>query len=156
MTDWDHTTNRDDDQVNGAFFLIRRDLFERLGGFDERFFVYFEEVDLARRAAELGYRSHYLATARAFHRGGGCTDQVKARRLTYSIRSRLAYASKHFSRVSATTLALATILIEPISRIIACALRGSVTGCAETVRGFRPVWKEAPGILGRMLGTRPR
>ena len=43
------------DQVIGAFFLIRKSVFELCEGFDERFFVYFEEVDLALRVKKLGY-----------------------------------------------------------------------------------------------------
>ena len=49
-------TTRDVDQVIGAFFLIRRHVFEALGGFDERFFVYYEEVDLSLRARQRGHR----------------------------------------------------------------------------------------------------
>ncbi len=47
MLEWDHGDSREVDQVMGAFFLVRRALFETLGGFDERFFVYFEEADLS-------------------------------------------------------------------------------------------------------------
>ena len=61
MTEWDHLSTRRVDQVIGAFFMIRRSLFERLDGFDERFFVYFEEVDLARRAAQSGWASLHVA-----------------------------------------------------------------------------------------------
>ena len=42
------------DQINGAFFLIRHDLFKKLNGFDERFFVYMDEVDLSYRAKNWG------------------------------------------------------------------------------------------------------
>jgi N-acetylglucosaminyl-diphospho-decaprenol L-rhamnosyltransferase len=42
------------DWVSGAFFVIRRELFERLGGFDERYFMFAEEMDLCWRARELG------------------------------------------------------------------------------------------------------
>ena len=47
---FDHLTSCKVDLVIGAFFLVRRDLFSELGGFDERFFVYFEEVDFTLRA----------------------------------------------------------------------------------------------------------
>ena len=43
MQQWTHDTTQYVDQVIGAFFLIRQPLFESLGGFDQRFFVYFEE-----------------------------------------------------------------------------------------------------------------
>lgn len=85
------------DQVIGAFFLIRREVFIRCNGFDERFFVYFEEVDLSLRAKQLGYASYFLSDVAAFHKGGGCSEQVKAARLFYSLRSRVLYAQKHYS-----------------------------------------------------------
>src|SRR5437773_121156 len=107
MVEWDHRQSREVDQVMGAFFLIRRPLFEALGGFDERFFVYFEEVDLSLRARVLGWRTFYLSTAHAYHHG---SEQVKKRmqpaRLFYSLRSRILYAYKHFSPSTATLVTL--------------------------------------------------
>lgn len=132
MADWDHRQTRVVDQVIGAFFLVRRETFEALGGFDERFFVYFEEVDLSRRARDAGWRSVYLADAQAFHVGGGTSRQVKARRLFYSLRSRLLYSFKHFSWTGAMLVTFATLLVEPLSRTLLALLRGSWSGVKET------------------------
>jgi N-acetylglucosaminyl-diphospho-decaprenol L-rhamnosyltransferase len=140
MAEWDHRTDRDVDQVIGAFFLVRRDLFELLGGFDERFFVYFEEVDFSLRAAAEGFRTHFLSEARAVHRGGGCTDQVRARRLSYEIGSRCAYAWKNFSRPSAVLLVAASLTLEPLVRLAASILRGPPGSFGETLDGFRMAW----------------
>lgn len=117
MREWDHRSTRTVDQVIGAFFLIRRPLFEALGGFDERFFVYYEEVDLARRARQAGWSSLYLAEAQAFHRGGGTSGQALGRRLFYVLRSRLAYFAKHGSWLDRTVVGLTTWLVEPITRL---------------------------------------
>lgn len=116
MSEWDHSECRRVDQVIGAYFLMRRDLFEAHGGFDERFFVYYEEVDLARRCADAGWASWYLATTQAYHKGGGTSHQVKAHRLFYSLRSRLQYAQKHFSWAGLVAVWIATLLIEPVTR----------------------------------------
>ena len=89
MAEWDHAQTRQVDHVIGAFFLVRRDLFDALHGFDERFFVYLEDLDFSHRAHQTGWLSVYLADAQAFHVGGGTSNQVKARRLFYSLRSRL-------------------------------------------------------------------
>lgn len=96
------------DQVIGAFFLIRKYVFDKCHGFDERFFVYFEEVDLSLRAKHLGYSSYFLSDASAFHKGGGCSEQVKAGRLFYSLRSRILYAQKHYSWMEFTALVMLT------------------------------------------------
>jgi hypothetical protein len=123
MRDWDHADTREVDQVIGAFFMVRRPPFVALGGFDERFFVYFEEVDLALRARRAGWRSVFLAQAQAFHKGGGTTDQVKAQRLFYSLRSRLLYGQKHFGPLSRMLLFAITWALEPFSRVAHLGLR---------------------------------
>ena len=147
MSEWDHATNRDVDQVIGAFFLIRRTVFEALNGFDERFFVYFEEVDVSYRARQAGWRSVYLATARAFHAGGGTSQQVKAARLFYSLRSRLLYGFKHFSRLRAWALVGVTLLVEPISRLVFSAIRGGREDVLNTLRAYGMLWRALPSIL---------
>jgi N-acetylglucosaminyl-diphospho-decaprenol L-rhamnosyltransferase len=79
------------DQVIGAFFLVRRTLFETLNGFDERFFVYFEEVDLSYRARQKGYSSYFLAQCLYYHALDRCVSQTEAHRLCYSLESRFKY-----------------------------------------------------------------
>lgn len=57
------------EQVSGAFMLFRREALERLGGFDDGYFLYFEDFDLSRRAARLGDVA-YLPEMRLVHFGG--------------------------------------------------------------------------------------
>ncbi len=151
MTTFDHQETCDVDQVMGAYFLIRRSLFERLGGFDERFFVYFEDLDLSLRARQLGWRSVFLAQARAYHRGGGISDQVKAHRLFYSSRSRILYAFKHFKRAEAWVVCFATLAVEPVSRLVQGVLRRSGRELVDTIRGYLMLWQDVPNILQRAL-----
>lgn len=147
MGEWDHKQNRVVDQVIGAFFLVRRELFDALTGFDERFFVYFEEVDFSYRARRAGWQSAYLADAQAFHSGGGTSNQVKARRLFYSLRSRLLYSLKHFSRLGALGVLLATLLLEPVSRAVLALLRLSWPGLKETWLAYGMLWQDLTAIL---------
>lgn len=144
MAEWAHDSTRDVDQVIGAFFMVRRELFESLNGFDERFFVYFEEVDFSYRARQAGWRSVYLADAQAFHAGGGTSNQVKARRLFYSLRSRLLYAFKHFSWAGAVLVMLSTLLVEPMSRSALAVARLSWTSLKETWQGYGMLWQWLP------------
>ena len=83
------------DQVIGAFFLVRRELFTRLDGFDTRYFIYYEEVDFARRALGQGFHSYFLKEARIVHRGSVSAGQVRDTRLYHSLRSRIIYARRH-------------------------------------------------------------
>jgi GT2 family glycosyltransferase len=132
MKEWDHSNTQEVDQVIGAFFLVRRELFQVLGGFDERFFVYFEEVDFSYRAKQLGWSSVYFSEAQAFHIGGGISLKVKAKRLFYSRRSRILYAFKHFNKLSITIILVATLLVEPISRTALILFDRSVISFKET------------------------
>jgi N-acetylglucosaminyl-diphospho-decaprenol L-rhamnosyltransferase len=139
---WAHDETRVVGQVMGAFFFVRRDIFEALGGFDERFFVYFEDVDFAVRARARGWSSVYLASARAFHRGQGTTASATARRTLYFCRSRILYARKHFGAAGAAAVTVATLALEPLARLLA-----RPTSAASTLRAFAALWGELPAIL---------
>ncbi|MBM3800841.1 MAG: glycosyltransferase family 2 protein [Acidimicrobiia bacterium] len=128
------------DQVIGAFFLVRRTLFESLGGFDPRFFVYFEEVDFSLRARRLGFRSYYFADVAVCHLGGGSSRQVKAARLFYSLRSRLLYGFKHYTLPSAVTLALLTLSVEMAARVASAAASMSIAKLSETLQGYAALY----------------
>ena len=128
--------SREVDQIIGAFFLVRRTLFETLGGFDPRFFVYFEEVDFSLRALQKGFRSYYLSAAAVYHKGAGSSQQAKAARLFYSLRSRLLFGFKHYPFLEALTLAVLTLTVEMIARLLAAVGSLSMSRLVETVQGY--------------------
>lgn len=63
------------DMVSGACFAIGREAFQELGGFDERFFMYFEDADLCRRAAAAGMPIRYVPSAVVTHIGGASSSE---------------------------------------------------------------------------------
>ena len=156
MLEWDHRENREVDHVMGAFFLIRRPLYEALKGFDERFFVYLEDLDLSFRAHQAGWRSYYLADAKAYHKGGGTSDQIKALRLFYSLRSRILFGYKHFDYLPAMCVLFGTMLIEPFSRLILAISRRSVMQVKETITGYELLWRSMDSILRAARGAKQR
>jgi GT2 family glycosyltransferase len=143
MREWDHRTSRRVDHVIGAFFLVRRRVFEALGGFDERYFVYLEDLDFSLRASQAGWSSYYLTEARAFHKGGGSSEQVKAERLRYLLRSRLQFGYRHFGMVAATMVALGTLLFEPLVRVGAALGAGRPGQARDTIRAYWGLWNPA-------------
>jgi GT2 family glycosyltransferase len=151
MEEWGHGENREVDHVIGAFFLMRRCLFEQLNGFDERFFVYLEDLDFSLRAKESGWASYYLADARAYHKGGGTSEQIKARRLFYSLRSRILYGYKHFTPTQATLLLLSTLSVEPLLRLAFSLLRGAFKSIAETISAYLMLYRALPEFLADIL-----
>jgi N-acetylglucosaminyl-diphospho-decaprenol L-rhamnosyltransferase len=149
MIDWSHDRSREVDYVSGAFFLVRRSVFEELGGFDERFFVYFEETDFSKRMWARGWRSWFYADAVAMHRGGGLTEQAKADRLFYAAASRILYAGKQFRPIDAFAFALIALTLEPAVRIGSAVVSGSFGAALENARGYgrlyRAVWRLVRG-----------
>ncbi len=135
------------DQVIGAYFLIRSKLFRQLGGFDERFFVYFEEVDLSVRARSAGWRSACLPGVAAFHLGGGSSQQIKARRLFYFLRSRLLYSGKHFSWAGLSYVVFATLCIEVCTRSILAVFQCSWQRLCETWCAYGMLFRWLPQWL---------
>jgi N-acetylglucosaminyl-diphospho-decaprenol L-rhamnosyltransferase len=97
------------DWVPGAFALVRHELFDRLGGFDERFFLYYEEVDLCRRIRAAGLRVQYWPELRVHHIGGvsartvaGATVARSGSQLTlWRARSGLLYYRKNHGWLTA-------------------------------------------------------
>lgn len=80
------------DWAMGACMLIPRDAFERVGGFDERFFMNSEEIDLQRRLTTISVPSVYLPEVSVEHEGGGSSPS--ARRRGWVTDSRFQYAHK--------------------------------------------------------------
>jgi N-acetylglucosaminyl-diphospho-decaprenol L-rhamnosyltransferase len=63
--------------VSGACLAIRRDLFTQVGGFDDNYFMYFEDVDLGYRLGKLGYTNLYVPEVSITHIGGESTKAIK-------------------------------------------------------------------------------
>lgn len=85
------------EQVSGAAFLIKKDLWRDVGGMDERFFMFYEEVDLCRRLKDLGYNIYYLPAARIIHLGGGSRHKDSEAVKRYSRKSMILYFQKYES-----------------------------------------------------------
>lgn len=85
--------------VTGACLMIRRDLFEAIGGFDENFFMYFEDKDLCKRVKELGYEVIYYPTTTIIHLLGGSSHGIKKSVSKYYRDSQLYYYQKHLGKL---------------------------------------------------------
>lgn len=100
MRDYDHRTSRDVDQPPGACLLLRREVIETVGVFDEELWLYFNDVDLCKRIKAKGWRIHYLVEAPVVHHVGMSTRRFE-RRVVEWHRNRLAYYRKHYGRLGA-------------------------------------------------------
>jgi GT2 family glycosyltransferase len=94
LREWQHASERRVDLAIGAALCIRRAVFDRIGTFDERFFLYHEEVDFAKRAAAAGFETWYVPASEAIHEGmGSARGQYNVEKRKQ--RSRRAYWIKH-------------------------------------------------------------
>jgi len=82
------------DWVSGACFLVRRSAFEQVGGFDESYFMYAEDVDLCWRLGQYGWRAAYAPAGEVVHRQGVSTDHHPYRMIIEHHRSLLRFAAR--------------------------------------------------------------
>ncbi len=102
--DRDPNEEREVDWVVGGCFLVRRDLFLELGGFDERFFLFFEDTDFCRRVRELGKRVVYYPAVSGTDRKRRLSEGSALRLLTTRVgRAHVASAAKYFWKWRART-----------------------------------------------------
>ncbi len=100
------------EQPAAAFLLFRRDAFEAVNGFDDRFYpIWFEDVDFCKRLAENGLRVRWVPRARASHIGGHSAGKLPSdSKIQHWYGSLLEYGAKHFSRRAHATVSLAVAL----------------------------------------------
>ncbi len=111
MLDFDYERTQDAPQPAGACLLVRREAFERIGGFDERFHYWFEDVDLCRRLWAEG-RVAYVHDARFEHVGGASFARwPRPRAIVTRHASLLRYLAKHHPRREQLALRLVVALL---------------------------------------------
>ncbi|MEM9379155.1 MAG: glycosyltransferase family 2 protein [Planctomycetota bacterium] len=93
---WERDEERDVPVVSGCFLLVPREHWERLGGFDESFFMYGEDVDLSLRSAALGRSPRILPTATVVH-VGAASEPIKSDKLVRLLRAQRQLIRKHWS-----------------------------------------------------------
>ena len=132
------------ESVIGAFFLVRRKVWEKLGGMDERFFFFLEETDFCLRAREAGFATVHLPQVRVWHGQGQTAKQdLPAARIEYW-RSRYAYFAKH--RTAAVRIALRCGLL--LRLVVDSAFSGALTAITF---GQSRRWREKFAVQRALL-----
>lgn len=116
MTYWDHDEERQVDQPAGACLMIRRQALEEVGFFDERFFVYFEDVDWCYRAKQAGWPIYFIPYAQMIHLGGQTSGHTYDIRIKTRAESELRFVEKYLARGLQLPLMRALLLFEMIWR----------------------------------------
>lgn len=131
MLDWDHAAAADVDWVSGSCFLVRRAAWDEIGGFDESYFMYAEDVDLCWRARGAGWQVVYEPAARVVHTQGASTDRHPYRMIAEHHRALFRFAvrsSRGWERLLLPLMALGLVVRTPLAwlhRLLAGRRRGS-------------------------------
>lgn len=123
MLDHDLSTSFECDWLSGAFVLARREVFDELGGFDESYFLYYEDVDLFRRARDRGYSCAFVGEAVARHVIGGSSRSIVTKAAAWRVKSFLTYYRRYlrkglFSDIKCGAALVTGVALEVVSRLI--------------------------------------
>ena len=115
---WDHASIRQCDWVPGCFYLIRTEVIRKVGLFDPRFFLYYEEIDHCRAVRDAGWNVIYYPNTQVTHIGGesaktaGAITDVGRQISSLQIESELLYFRKYFGRVGVLVSVLLSLLAD--------------------------------------------
>ena len=149
LTEFNHSEDRYVEHVSGAFYLIKRHVFDSVGGFDERFFVYLEDLDLSIRVSDTGYRIFFYAGARAYHEGGGTSKSDISSRQYHAVTSRILFVYKHFGRFYGSLILAVALTVEPCIRCLAGVFTLSWGKVLSNVKSYLKLWRNVVKILER-------
>lgn len=147
MTHLDLNKIQEVESIKGAFLMIRRDIIERIGLLDERFFIYSEEVDLCYRVKKAGWKIYYFPEAQIIHLGGQSTKQQNLKMFIELHKTKCQLIDKHYSRAHAwlmkTIMALGTFLRALFWGTL--ALMNKIKGDTESLylENFKAFWGAA-------------
>ena len=96
MLDWDRQSERTIDWVSGAAIFIRRDAAREINFFDERFFMYVEDMDLCYRLWQKGWKVYFCPTAKVVHHIAKSSEQSSARMIVEFQRSLYRFYAKNY------------------------------------------------------------
>ena len=148
------------DWVPGAFTILRRSALDQVGHFDERFFLYYEEVDLCRRMAQAGFEIWYWPDVQVSHVGGASSktltdqdySQAGSQLTLWRMRSGLLYWRKHHGRAGAWLAAGLEALWKWLRRLRP-GRAARVNGLTRELHLMRRAWRDTAG--GAVSPPRP-
>lgn len=118
--------NHEVDVLAGAFMLIRKDVLDQVGSFDETFFMYGEDVDLSYRIQKAGYKNYYVADTTIIHFKGESTKRGSLNYVKLFYQAMSLFVRKHYGGARAS---LFTFSIQ-----LSIGIRGALTALAKFIK----------------------
>jgi N-acetylglucosaminyl-diphospho-decaprenol L-rhamnosyltransferase len=149
------TQASDVDCVSGCVFLLRRAVLAQVGGFDERFFMYYEEADFCARVRQAGHRIRFLPSTAFVHEGGLSAAQSAVRTFTAFRESCLLYHAAWHGRLATEWVRLCLVL-GMVLRLVAWCIK-ALLGKPHRVKLYATALRSLlrPGYVGELC-RRPR
>jgi GT2 family glycosyltransferase len=124
-----HLNNDEDHEVDvlaGAFMMIRKEVLDTVGSFDEAFFMYGEDIDLSYRIQKAGYKNYYLAKTTIIHFKGESTSRESLKYVKLFYKAMLIFVQKHYT---GSTAILFRLIIQ-----LGIWLRGFITAFTKGIK----------------------
>ena len=140
--DWPRDTERAVDIVTGCLFLLRRETWDRLDGFEPVFTMYGEEADLCLRARDIGARPAITPEATIVHYGGA-SETVRSDKMVRVLRAKAELIKRHFGAGS-RGIGLWLLKVWPLSRFLALRVLAALpkgSGRSERARSWGEIWR---------------
>lgn len=143
LTDGDALQARDVPLITGGAMLLRRSFLDDVGGFDERLFLYYEDVDLCRRGSELGWEFRCVPSSRVEHEMGATSGELGDERIFLQERNRLVTTARFGSIATlgrALWLSIRRLRHEPRGAHRRALLHGAARLPRAVVERARSMW----------------
>jgi N-acetylglucosaminyl-diphospho-decaprenol L-rhamnosyltransferase len=128
------------DLVSGACMLLRRSALEEVGGFDERYWMYIEDIDLCYRLAQAGWKTWYEPSARVLHRKRGTSAGRLSLRLVWSFHAGMwRFYRTHYAPHRSVLVNLASCVAIGAKLLISLSYRSLATVRVRSLQGHSKV-----------------
>ncbi|WP_242685138.1 MULTISPECIES: glycosyltransferase family 2 protein [Haematobacter] len=139
MPDWKRDSVREVDIVVGCLLMIRRELWNKLGGFDLRYFMYGEEADLCARARAMGYQPMVTPDSEIMHIVGAASNSLARKRIPLT-KARVTLMRDHWPRWQ-VPLGLGLFWFSTAQRLLAATVMNKLRP-SEKSRSRKSMWDE--------------
>jgi len=151
---WDYNDLREVDQPMGSALMIRREVIRQVGLLDERFYMFFEEVDWCFRAKKRGWKIYFIPRAEIIHYGGQSARSTMSEMMIQGYKSKHKFFRKHYGILSEWIVKQMDLwgLIFKILYRTAIISVNSINGSnddKEYYRGSREILKDLCGVIKR-------